>query len=119
MIVMDEEKNEVIAWRVRPARNFFERLRGLIGAPPLGHEEGLWIPKCNGIHTFGMRFPIDAVFVDCHDKVVRTEACIPPNRFGPVAWDAAAVIELPAGAIAKHHIHPGSVLRLMDVPTGL
>ncbi|MBQ6341475.1 MAG: DUF192 domain-containing protein [Kiritimatiellae bacterium] len=62
------------------ARSFGERLRGLIGRRDLPPGRGLLILRCNAIHTFFMRFPIDAVFYDRQDRVVRTVRNIRPWR---------------------------------------
>ena len=62
------------------ARGLWERLRGLIGRRDLPPGRGLLILRCNAIHTFFMRFPIDAVFYDRQDRVVRTVRNIRPWR---------------------------------------
>jgi uncharacterized membrane protein (UPF0127 family) len=61
--------------------------------------EGLLIPGCRSVHTFGMRFPIDVVFLDGARSPLDVARAVPPNR---VVGDrrAAAVLELPAGAAA-------------------
>lgn len=82
------------------AASFFARIRGLIGHEPLAVGEGLLITPCQGIHTFGMAFPIDVLYVDRSERVLRTAADIRPNRIGPISLSAQAVIELQAGMIA-------------------
>lgn len=77
------------------AHGFRARLLGLSG---LGREEaepGLLIPRCAGVHTFGMRFPLDLVFLDRHGQPVGVRLGVPPCRF---AWQrgAAAVLEVPS-----------------------
>ena len=62
------------------ARGFWARLKGLIGRRGLPPGRGLLILRCNAIHTFFMRFPIDAVFYDRQDRVVRTVRNIRPWR---------------------------------------
>ena len=54
------------------ARSFWARLKGLIGRQSLPPGRGLLILKCNAIHTFFMRVPIDATFYDREDRVVKT-----------------------------------------------
>ena len=46
------------------ARSFFERGQGLLGRSHLDPQAGLWIPRCNSIHTFFMKFSIDCIFLD-------------------------------------------------------
>jgi uncharacterized protein len=56
---------------------------------------GLLIPRCRAIHTFGMRFPIDVVFLDCAGEPVSRRRAIPPCCV-VVEQRAASVLELPA-----------------------
>ena len=71
---------EILGIRAAVAETLFERMRGLIGreAPKAG--EGLLIPRCNCIHTFFMRYPIDATFLDRQGCVVRRVKNIRPWR---------------------------------------
>lgn len=66
--------------RAEVAETFFERARGLIGHKMLADDEGMLILKCNCIHTCFMRFPIDAIFLDANDKVVKVVRNIRPWR---------------------------------------
>ena len=66
------------------ADTFARRARGLIGRPPPGPGKGMLIPKCNAIHTFFMKYPIDATFLDRNDCVVKVVCGIRPWR--PLVW---------------------------------
>lgn len=80
--------------KIEVADNFFKRSKGLIGRCGLAADEGLLIPKCNAIHTFFMRFAIDATFLDSHDNVVKVVRNIKPWRFFIWGgWRARKVIE--------------------------
>jgi len=96
--------------RVRVAANFFARLRGLIGAPPLASGEGMWIAPCCAVHTFGMTRPIDVVFVNGDGCVVAVHAQLPPRRLR-ACWTARATLELAAGFADQAGIRPGARLR--------
>ena len=79
------------------AESAFERMRGLIGRRGLGSGKGMLITKCNCIHTFFMRFPIDATFLGRDGKPVRTVRNIRPWRpwvWG--GWRARSVLETAA-----------------------
>ena len=79
------------------AESAFERMRGLIGRRGLEPGKGMLIAKCNCIHTFFMRFAIDATFLDGSGKVVKTVRNIRPWRpwiWG--GWRARCVLETPA-----------------------
>lgn len=90
----------------RIATRFTARARGLLGGPPLELDEALLIAPCSSIHTFGMRYPIDVVFLDRNARVVRVWPQVPAGRirFG---WGAAAVLELRAGQAARHGLATG------------
>ena len=83
------------------ARTFRERARGLIGRRSLPPDTGMLIERCGAIHTFFMKFPIDAVFLDGKGGIVKTVRNIRPWRF--CVWGgfrARRVLEVAAtGAI--------------------
>ena len=71
-----------------------ERMRGLIGRKALEPGRGMLILKCNCIHTFFMRFPIDATFLDRDGRVVRVVRNIRPWRLWVWGgWRAVSVLE--------------------------
>ena len=79
------------------AESAFERMRGLIGRAGLEPGKGMLITKCNCIHTFFMRFPIDATFLDRKGEIVKVVRGIRPWRpwvWG--GWRAASVLETAA-----------------------
>ncbi|MGN0847274.1 MAG: DUF192 domain-containing protein [Kiritimatiellia bacterium] len=76
------------------ARSFIARLCGLMGRPALPAGEGLLILRCNAIHTFFMRFTIDATFLDAEDRVVKVVRGIRPwHPFVWGGWRARKVLE--------------------------
>ena len=86
------------------------RTRGLLGRDGLAEGAGLVIAPSQGVHTFGMRFPIDIVFVRRDGRVVRCRSSVKPRRVA--LWlTAFAVIELPSGAIAEAGLRVGDQLR--------
>jgi len=104
-----------LASRIEIARNLFSRMRGLLGREALPAGGGMLIERCASIHTFFMRFPIDALFVDSQLTVVRTVRHLGPWRLA-AALGASACVELPAGALDDADVRPGDVLALEDVP---
>lgn len=93
--------------RVRLARGFFARARGLLGTRSLAPDAGLLIPRCSAVHTFGMRYPIDLLFLDHDATVVAIHPAVPPWRIRRLPG-AAAVLEVAAGTAAA--IRPGQRL---------
>ena len=88
-----------LACNLVKAENLFARLKGLLGRSSLPQGEALLIKPCNGIHTFGMRFAIDAIFLDRENRVVGVTKDIQPNHLTRLYFKAASVLELPAGTI--------------------
>jgi len=84
---------------VREAHGLFPRMKGLLGSSGLSPGEGLWICPCNSIHSIGMRFEFDALFLDSRMKVVGLYDRFRKNRVSRIFWDARGVLELPAGTI--------------------
>ena len=79
------------------AETFAQRTRGLIGRKGLAPGTGMLITKCNCIHTFFMRFAIDATFLDKSGKVVKVVRNIRPWRLWIWGgWRAASVLETAA-----------------------
>ena len=113
LIVTNMTRGTVLADRCRRAGSFLARGRGLMFESSLPEGNGLVIDPCSSIHMFGMRFPLDVLYVDRHDRVVRVQEGIKPWRIGPLHTpDARYVIELPVGTIARTGTRPGDQLLL-------
>ncbi len=97
--------------RVQVAERFGERLRGLLGRTGLPPGEGLRIPQCGSIHTVGMRFAIDVLFLDRQDRVVRLCPAVPPWRLVCGGRGATQVVESCAGALNPRTLSRGATLR--------
>ena len=78
------------------ARKFGERSRGLARLPALPAEWGLHILKCRSVHTFGMRFPLDLIWLGRDGEVVRVTRDVKPRRQA-TCLRARTVIEVNAG----------------------
>ncbi len=87
------------------------RLRGLLGRSSLAGEEGILLRPAGAIHTFFMRFPIDAVFLDRELAVLKVAAGLRPWRLA-ACRGAKAVLELPAGGAARAGLGPGDRVEL-------
>jgi len=87
--------------RLRVARTPWARMKGLLGTRALGVDEGLWITPSNQVHTIGMRYALDLVFVDAENRVVAVEENVAPGRIVRKVRRVSSVLELPAGAISS------------------
>ncbi|MGA7828420.1 MAG: DUF192 domain-containing protein [Geobacteraceae bacterium] len=93
------EKGIELGNDIRLASNILARMKGLLGKSCLAPGQGLLIRPCNGIHTFFMKFSIDAVFLDRNYRVVAISRNLPPYRLTSVFRKAFCVLELPAGTV--------------------
>ena len=69
------------------------RIAGLIGRRSLPAGLALEIPRCRSVHTFGLRFPLDLVWLDAERRVVRVDRAVPPWRVRSCR-QARSVLEL-------------------------
>jgi len=85
------------------ARTHWSRFRGLMATDSSRFRkgQGLWINPSHGIHTFAMRFPIDAVYLDRDRIVIHIEEDLQPWRLAAVRVRAASVLEVPIGTIRE------------------
>ena len=110
---LETDGGAVVADRVTVADSFWSRFVGLMGRRELPEGEGLCIQRCNSIHMFFMRIPLDVAFVDREGNVLHALHTIRPWRASKVVRGAKAALELPAGTLRSHGIDRGSVLRLV------
>lgn len=112
MEIRNPSRGTVLATRVRWATDASDRMRGLLDRTSFDAGEALVIDPCNSIHMFGMRFPIDAVFLDDADRVIFVHAAIRPWRFTRIHFRARRCVELPAGTCARSGTVAGDQLSL-------
>lgn len=87
------------------------RLFGLLGRRALAADEALWLTPCNSVHTLGMSYPIDVVYLDKADRVIGIRSELAPRRFS-AARRARSVLELPARQAARLGLVPGARVTL-------
>lgn len=109
----DANTGLVVAGRVELARSFARRLRGLLGRKSLPAGSAMVIEPCRQVHTWGMGFPIDVVFLDERGRVVAGLENLPPGRISPCVRAARSVIELPAGTIKAAGVEKGHLLQIV------
>jgi uncharacterized membrane protein (UPF0127 family) len=97
---------------IKTADSFFRKLFGLVFSPPLKESEGLLIDNCSSIHTFWMRFPIDVLFLDSNNRVMRFFEDLKPFRVTPFIRGAVKTVELKSGSVKACAINIGDCLEL-------
>ena len=88
------------------------RRKGLVGRE--GIDGALLLPSARlGVHSIGMRFPLDVAFCD-RDMVVRRVACLQPLRMTRPSFGAPCVVEAQAGAFERWHLRVGDRLEIKE-----
>jgi len=95
--------------RIEIADSFWSRFHGLLGRSGLAEGEGLLISPCRSVHCFGMKFAIDAIFLDKDYRVVSIHPHLQPRAMASNR-KARHVLELKAGEAARHNIQVGEQL---------
>jgi uncharacterized membrane protein (UPF0127 family) len=107
--VYREADNRCLVPRVWKAASAIERMRGLLGRPPLLADEGLLIDACNMVHTVGMRYALDLVFLNATGHVQKLVHNVKPLRCAG-ALAAKSTLELPAGSLTLLNLRMGEQL---------
>jgi uncharacterized membrane protein (UPF0127 family) len=107
--IYTQPEQRLLLDRVMRATTTLERMRGLLFREPPGPREGMLLAPCSSVHTFGMHYPIDLVFLTRNWRVRRVEPSLKPLR---IAWSlgAAMVLELASGTAAALGIAPDQEL---------
>jgi hypothetical protein len=110
--VYNTTRNSCLGEQIGIADSSLRRLVGLLGKRSLAPGNGLFIVPSQAIHTVGMAFPIDVVFVDKRYSVLGVREALRPFRVTRVFWKASGVLELPAGTIKESRTEVGDQLKL-------
>lgn len=92
-------RGTVLGSTVMVAESSLARLRGMLGRPAPGAGEGMLLAPCRGVHTYGMRYPLDVVFLDQEGMVVAIYPALPPGTRTPLIRGASFALELPPGTV--------------------
>jgi uncharacterized protein len=115
---IEDAHGRVVCERCTVADRPLTRLRGLLGRRALPAGEGLLLRPAPSIHTWFMRFPIDAVFLSAELEVLAVRAEMPAWRMA-AGRGARAVLELAAGEAGRRGLMPGSRLRVVAAREGV
>ncbi len=72
-----------------------------MGRATMDPEGGIYLVPCEGIHTFGMKFPIDVVFLDSKGRVMAVHHGLKPRRLSKILLRAEGVLELAEGRLRE------------------
>jgi len=104
-------RGTVLAGSAEIANTSAKRRTGLLKHSGLEEGEGLWIVPCEAVHTFGMKFPIDVLFLSKKRKVLKVRSDMGRRRIA-ASLLAHSVLELPAGTAASTGTVAGDLLEL-------
>lgn len=110
-------RNLELADRVEIADSAGKRSKGLLGRSKLLPGEGLWIVPCEAVHTFGMQFAIDLIYLDRQRRIRKIRSSVRPWRFSACIV-AHSVIELAAGSIHAEMAQIGDLVEFSPSAAG-
>lgn len=98
--VKAKNKDIVLGENVKIANSFLSRLQGLMFIKEMVGFDGLLIKRCNSIHNFFVRFPIDAIFLDANFKIVKIKRNFRPWAISGMYFRATQVLEIKGGSLS-------------------
>jgi uncharacterized membrane protein (UPF0127 family) len=107
--VVNNTRQIQLAHSIEVAGDASTRRKGLLGRSAICEGEGLWIVPCEAIHTFGMKFSIDLVFLDRNKIVKKVRHNVVPGRLS-MCLSAHSVLELASGSVRLTGTVPGDKL---------
>jgi len=114
VFIYNKTRETFVATEAKVADGYFSRLVGLLGKTRRWARpgRGLWIVPSLGVHTIGMLFPLDVVFLDTRKVVVHVEEYLRPFRISAVNLKADSVVELPPHTIFRTGTRVGDQLEI-------
>jgi uncharacterized protein len=112
--VYNKTRETFVATEAKVANSYLRRLVGLLGKTKRWAHfgAGLWIVPSQGVHTIGMLFSIDLLFLNKEKEVVHVEELVRPFRISKVSFKAASVLELPPHTIYRTGTKVGDRLEI-------
>lgn len=114
MRVVNQTRQTEIGDRIAVADSGARRRKGLLGRNGLEQGEGLWIVPCESVHTFGMRFAIDLVYLDRGKRVVKVRHSVGPARIS-ASLKAHSILELRPGTVTETGTQPGDQIQICPI----
>jgi uncharacterized membrane protein (UPF0127 family) len=110
LCVYNQTRECFLGLRVTAADTSFTRLKGMIGRLHLRSDEGIWVVPSSGVHTLGVLFPLDLIYLDDAQEVIELIEYFPRFRIAPIRIRAASVLELPQHSIYSSQTQKGDRL---------
>lgn len=110
MRVINLTKNSILAENLSIANTPLKRIIGLLNRKEFKRGEALLIQPCQQVHTFFMRFPIDLLFLNRENRVIKLIKNLKPQRISKIYFKASSCLELPSGTIELTSTQEGDLL---------
>jgi uncharacterized membrane protein (UPF0127 family) len=108
--VANETRSGVLGCAVELADTVVLRLRGYLGRPAPREGEGLLITPCRAVHMYGMRYPLDVIFLDRDGRVLALYPSLEPWSHTRWHGHAEYALELPPGSILASRTHVDDIV---------
>ena len=108
--VFNKTRESFISLNVTLADTHFTRFRGLLGKLRLRSDEGIWVVPSYGVHTIGVPFAVDLIYLDANYRVIHLIESFGSFRVGPVRLNCLSVLEVGTRAIYSSQTQVGDEL---------
>src|SRR3954451_2329786 len=108
--VFNEARESFLSLNVTVANTHLSRLKGLLGNLRLKADEGVWVVPSRGVHTIGVLFAIDLIYLDADYRVIHLVESFGSFGIAPIRIKSESVLELPTRTISSSQTQVGDQL---------
>jgi uncharacterized membrane protein (UPF0127 family) len=108
--VFNKTRESFLSLSVTAADTHLSRLKGLVGKIRLKSDEGIWVIPSQGVHTLGVLFSVDLIYLDAEYRVIHLAESFGSFRIGPIRPSCASVLELSTRTIYSSQTQIGDQL---------
>jgi uncharacterized protein len=108
--VFNKTRESFLSLSVGAADTHLARLRGLVGRFRLKSDEGIWVVPSQGVHSIGVLFSMDLIYLDADCRVVELVESFGTFRIGPIRKNCSSVLQLPTRTIYSSQTQVGDQL---------
>jgi uncharacterized protein len=112
VMIHNQKNNHILGKNINEATGLYDRTKGLMFSRSMSGFDGLLIRACNSVHTCFMCYPLDLIFLDKHERVVKCIENKKPWRMTMFYFKASSTLELPVGTIKNANVVEGDQLRI-------
>lgn len=110
LAIRNETRQAILGTQVLWANRMLSRMRGFLFRPEPADGEGILFSPCKGVHMYGMKFPLDVLFLSREGRVVSAFPDLAPGKRTAIQKGARHALELPAGTIERSGTEVGDVI---------